>query len=226
MDGFVATPRTGHVKDITGRTFFRLTPIKYAGVAISPKGTSRMAVWLCRCSCDGKEILVRAASLINGNTTSCGCLQRQIATTRHGWSKHPMFKRWCDMIDRCTNPKNPRYHTYGARGIYVCERWLNFENFVADMGEQSSPGYTIHRKDNDGPYCPENCKWSDAKEQANCRTSSLLLMLQNVTKTASLWSPIVGIKAKTIARRKSLGWSDERALTEPLHFVKHTPPSS
>jgi len=76
------------------------------------------------------------------------------------------------MLARCENPRDPRFKTYGARGITVCERWHVFENFLADMGERP-PGvtrggralYSIDRIDNDRGYEPGNCKWSTPKEQ-------------------------------------------------------------
>lgn len=69
------------------------------------------------------------------------------------------------MIQRCTNPNNNRYEIYGAIGVSVCERWLKFDGFYADMGERP-PGKTLDRYPNNcGNYEPGNCRWATAIEQ-------------------------------------------------------------
>lgn len=70
------------------------------------------------------------------------------------------------MLQRCRNPRNRRFKDYGGRGITVCERWLSFDNFLADMGEPPL-GLTIERRDNDKGYEPGNCYWATYKVQAN-----------------------------------------------------------
>lgn len=78
---------------------------------------------------------------------------------KHGRKGTPLYNIWVSMRQRCGNPKRPRFHRYGGRGITVCERWCSFQNFFEDMGERPSPDHDLHRCDNDGNYEPGNCIW-------------------------------------------------------------------
>ncbi len=156
--------------DLTGQRFGLLTVLhrdanRNAGVA-----------WRTRCEC-GTEKTSTTQTLRSGGAASCGCAKGailSIAHTRHGMSHTAEHHSWSGMKSRCGNPRNKSFYRYGARGIKVCERWLNsFENFIADMGERPSPRHSVDRIDNDGDYEPGNCRWATQSEQARNRHNSI-----------------------------------------------------
>lgn len=98
----------------------------------------------------------------------------------------------------------------------VCERWQKFENFLADMGERPSPQHSIDRIDNDGDYCPENCRWATHSEQANNRSSNRILTFNGVAQNVASWALALGIPDTALRCRLHAGWSVERTLTTPL----------
>lgn len=157
------------LKDLTGRTFGKLTVVERA-----PNRGGRVH-WRCSCEC-GAETTVAAHTLSCGHTTSCGCAVGALFKRSHGLRESRTYNIWCHMKGRCGVPTNVDYRHYGARGITVCERWLSFENFVADMGEAPA-GYSIERKDTNGNYEPSNCVWIPATEQPrNTRRSRYALL--------------------------------------------------
>ena len=153
------------LKDLSGRNFRRLNVLARAG-----SSKDGQATWICLCRC-GRNTVVTGSNLRSGHTTSCGCRMKELllATRRiHGGVGTPTYSSWQAMISRCREPKNNRYHLYGGRGIKVCEQWLKFANFRADMGERPE-GKTLDRINVDGHYEPGNCRWATPKEQANSR---------------------------------------------------------
>ena len=167
---------------VPGSRFGRLTVVDDAGVR-----WNRQVVWLCRCDC-GKMVSVRRGNLRNGNTRSCGCLNRETilrtAPTRalkHGaWARgadmnvRGAYISWAGMIQRCTNPNTTGFENWGGRGIRVCARWKGkhgFENFLADLGPRPE-GMSLERNEVDGDYEPGNCRWATPLEQCHNRRCS------------------------------------------------------
>lgn len=113
------------------------------------------------------------------------------------------------MIARCTNSKNNRFHLYGARGISVCERWLeSFQNFQQDMGERPE-GMTLDRINVNGNYEPGNCRWATPKQQGRNTRVNHLIEIKGQTKTVTEWTEIYGLKLKTVWSRISYGFTGE-----------------
>jgi hypothetical protein len=119
------------------------------------------------------------------------------------------------MVDRCTKENTHNYKDYGGRGITVCDRWLDVNNFIEDMSTRPE-GTSIDRIDNNGNYEPSNCKWSTDKEQSNNRRSSRYLEYNGESKTLVDWSRDTGIKQTTIGERLRRGWTIEQALETPV----------
>lgn len=189
-------------KDETNNVYGHLTALR-----VSHKEHGRY-FWLCQCDC-GQQSIVDGNHLRTGHTTSCGCRKN----VRHGYVGTSEYVTWCDMLSRCNNPNNVAYPNYGGRGISVCERWLEFENFIADMGDKPLPNLTLDRIDNDGNYELLNCKWATHHEQMLNRRNNHTIQFNGETKCLSEWAESQGILAATIHTRLKRGWSTKRALT-------------
>ena len=140
-----------------------------------------------------------------------------MSKTIHGMYGTPEYRSWQHMKSRCFNPNHKNYLDYGGRGIKVCDLWLNFENFLADMGLKPTAKYSIDRIDNDGDYCPDNCKWSTQTEQVNNRRSNRLITIDDVTLTISQWAKKMNIGANVIQNRLNRGWSEYKAVMTPIN---------
>lgn len=198
--------------DLTGQQFGRLTVLREAPSRHSPNGDCHR-YWVCRCEC-GTEKEIAQQSLRRGYTVSCGCYWKELKPNqRHGKADTAEYHIWCTMKARCSNPGSEYYHRYGGRGITVCERWQSFDSFLADMGPRPSEAHTIERKDNDGPYSPDNCIWADQHAQSRNRSNNRILEFQGVRLTVTDWAERVGISERTLFSRLQRGWSVERVLT-------------
>lgn len=173
-------------KVLDGLTFGRLTVLHR-----EPKRWSKRAFWRCLCEC-GTECVKMGKYLLNGNTSSCGCAQREMrerGNPKYGdvAAKH-LHKReysiWRSMKSRCQTASSSNYRFYGGRGIRVCERWSDFNAFYADMGD-CPPGLTIDRIDSNGHYEPGNCRWASVTEQQRNTRRNLYIEFRGATVAVS-----------------------------------------
>lgn len=213
-------------QDLTGKKFTRLLVLRIAKIE------NGVVFWLCRCDC-GKERVVRANSL-RRDTKSCGCYTkdrlRQRGKDNPGVWKHPGYKTWGSMMDRCYKTRYRAYPLYGGRGIKVCERWrTSWRNLWTDMGAKPAVNYSLDRIDNDGHYScgqceeckangwPMNCRWATMKQQSRNKRGCRYVTFRGETFALSEWAERLGLNYATLLNRIHRGWPVERALTEPVN---------
>lgn len=113
---------------------------------------------------------------------------------KHGKRKERLYGIWQSMKTRCTNEKHKYFQNYGGRGISVCSEWENFEPFYKwAVTHVYSVGLTIDRIDNDGNYCPENCRWATSVEQTRNRKNTIKIQYHGTEKTLMEVAKIEGI---------------------------------
>lgn len=147
-------------RDIGGERFGML-------VAMEPTGNKHHGqhVWHCICDCGKtKDVPVGSLTSKKGGTRSCGCANTNQGNIKHGQTGTPMYERWRSMIRRCNDEKSKSYKYYGAKGVRVCDRWMDFNTFRQDMGNPPGADYELDREDPEGDYDPLNCRWLPKRE--------------------------------------------------------------
>lgn len=216
-----------------GDVFGRLTVI-----AEAPR-RRKHRMYTSQCSC-GKQTTSFAFSLTAGDSKSCGCiaaekskdrwkngnellrkrLSESAANASHRMSKHPAFRSWSDMRQRCHKENHKWFPSYGGRGISVSTEWrASFEAFWSDMGCSWFKGAQIGRKDNDGMYCKENCRWETAKQQQNNKSNNVHVTTPSGVMTVSQAAEKYCLTHGCISYRAKQGYSPEN-LVKPSERSK------
>ena len=187
-----------------------------------------MAVYECEC---GAICVVQIGNATHGTTLSCGCLhQERLAMERrtHGFTtgrkEHPIYRLRKAMLDRCYRPGNSRYHRYGGRGIVVCEEWKNNPVAFVDWAKTHGwkPGLTIDRRDNDGNYCPENCRFVTIQVNSRNTSRNHPVTAFGETKLLVEWTEDARctVNFRTLSGRIRNDWAPEDAIALPSHAGK------
>ena len=202
--------------DITGKKYNKLKVISFYDI------TNNGSRWLCECDC-GKQKVIAASQLKRGTTKSCGCLR----SAKKYDDKTKVFRKrlqyiYYQMKQRCYDKNNPAYSNYGARGIKICQEWLNDINIFISWAMEN--GYnselTIERIKVNGNYEPFNCKWI-TKSQQNCnKRNSVLYTINSETKCLSEWCKKYNKDYFLVRGRLKRGYSIEDALTKPIDTKK------
>jgi hypothetical protein len=221
-------PQTNNVYQKTDQKYGRWCVLDSPHIRVGEK-----YYLLCQCEC-GTIRKILKTSLKSGKSKSCGCFQREVASTiiakltqthgqskKNNWSKE--YRCWTCIKTRCINPNSRGYHNYGGRGITICKEWENsFEQFFQDVGIAPSKNHSLDRIDVNGNYEPNNCRWATYQEQMRNIRKNRYLSYKGMTKTVVEWSEILNIKRSTINSRLHSGWDDEKCLSTPVKKVnKH-----
>lgn len=183
-----------------GRKFSRLTVIEQIGTRDGKR------IWRCMCDC-GNTVMPATGDITSGNTKSCGCLKRDMST-KHGQHKTRTYTIWQAMLNRCRQGQHKKYY----RHITVCERWKQFANFLADMGD-APEGLTLDRADNNLGYSPENCRWVDRKIQARNTRRRKEYAYMGQLKSLIEWSETLNINYEMLRGRIRRGVDFDRAIS-------------
>lgn len=143
-------------------------------------------------------------------------------TVNHRMTKTPEYSTWQSMRSRCEKTSDKDFIRYGGRGIKVCTEWANsFEAFYLDMGPRPK-NTSIDRRDNNGPYCKDNCYWATATEQTRNRSIAINLTYAGITKPLQVWCDEYSAKYSTVhSRIFKHGWPLELALFAPNGWRKN-----
>jgi len=194
-------------KNLIGKKFGEYTVLG-SSVVYTPAGNPRTLLEV-QCSCGTKYTRERG-NIVNAKHPMCRACRGTDGDGKDGY-KHPLYRTYQGIKSRCYLKTSPAYPYYGARGITVCDRWRDpktgFKAFVEDMGSRPSKRHSVDRKDNEGPYSPENCRWATPEEQYvnSRRPDPTLVTIGRHTKSVFAWCRLLGVNDNLVYRRMSQG---------------------
>lgn len=208
----------GKIIDRIGQTFNRLTILGY------DETINRKKRVICICSCGVTTKAIDQDSVVNGNTKSCGCFKHEKDTARgDGRTKEKLYRVHSSMKQRCFNENSCNYKNYGKRGITVCDEWKNsydiFKVWAIENGYKE--GLEIDRRDNNGNYTPENCRWVTRDININNLRKTILITHNGETKPLTEWAKIYNMTPEKLrSRYQELKMEFEDAVKPGHVYIK------
>lgn len=195
---------SGYKENLVGQVFGRLTLLE------RHVDEKKKTYYLCECNCEHKiRKLIRVDGIKSGAVVSCGCYNNEIVkklsmnNATHGMSKTRLYGIFNGMKTRCYNINEPSYKDYGARGVTICDEWL--QDYMNFHGWAMSNGYaatlSIDRIDVNGNYEPINCRWITEAEQKDNKTTTVWIDIDGVTKTCRQWDREYELPKGTVYQR-------------------------
>lgn len=219
------------IVDHTGKKLGRLTVLGYAYTE------NKRKMWKCVCTC-GNITYLPTSEITRGRTQSCGCYALEVQKrprpyqckfkgTRLKDGRTRISSIWKGMMGRCYNKSYKGYKNYGGRNIQVCPEWHNplvFQEWAFANGYADD--LTLDRIDNNGDYCPENCRWITMFEQSQNRRNCVYLEYQGKRQTLSSWARELNVSEQMLGSRLKADWPVEDLLFTPSgqipNFKKNT----
>jgi hypothetical protein len=213
------------VEEVPSKQMFDFTDQKLGRLQVTgkPFKIDGRWYWKCECDCGRTKDVLHAVLTQKSKVKSCGCFNRErfaaIGSAKknpNSTSYQPAYSSWKAMVDRCTNPNSKDYANYGAAGIKVCERWLDYTLFVEDMGQPPADDMSVDRyPDRKGNYEPDNARWATRVQQGRNKSNNRWETCFGYKLTVAEWSEITLINKTTLIDRLDAGWTTEEAFTTP-----------
>ena len=204
--------------DVIGKKFYSWTVISFSRL-----DKFRQPLYICRCDC-GLEKEVNIYRLLRGNSQSCIKCSYKRRPAKHNLTRTRIYRIWENMKQRCYNEKNHKFRIYGARGIKICDEWLNdvTKFYEWSLKNGYADNLSIDRIDVNGDYCPENCRWATMVEQQNNKNQNIIINYKDEKFTLSEFCRKLNLNYRTIVGRIKIYKSyDGEIILQKPKFKPH-----